>query len=68
MKVADFTAEELKAVIRESVEEVLAEYLADPDEGLPLKPELRERLMAMEKSDEPDLPVEDVAAELGLTW
>lgn len=68
MKVANFTAEELKAVIRESVEEVLAEYLTDPDEGLTLRSELRERLLAAEASDETDLPAEEVAAELGLTW
>jgi len=41
MKVADLTPEELKALIRESVEAVLAEHLGNPDAGLELREELK---------------------------
>lgn len=42
-KIADLTVDELKAVVREAVEEVLLDA-SDPDAGLELKPEFRERL------------------------
>lgn len=42
-KIADLTVDELKAVVREAVEEVLLDA-TDPDAGLELKPEFRERL------------------------
>ncbi len=66
MKVADFTAEELKALIRETVEEVLEEHFGDPDAGLELRDEVKAQLLASE--DKPGAPIENVAKELGLTW
>lgn len=67
MKVADFTPEELKALIRESVEEVLEEHFGDPDAGLELRDDLAARLAALE-SEEPSIPAEEVAKRFGLTW
>ena len=42
--VKDLSVEELRAVIGEVVEEKLREVLNDPDAGLTLRPEIRERL------------------------
>lgn len=43
--VKDLSIEELKAVIGEVVEEKLREFLIDPDAGLALRPEIRDRLL-----------------------
>lgn len=42
-KLADLTIDQLKALVREAVEEVLLDT-SDPDAGLELKPEFQERL------------------------
>ena len=44
MKVSDLTIEQFRDLIKEAVQEQLAELLRDPDEGLALRPEFRERL------------------------
>lgn len=44
MKVSELTAEELKALIKEAVAEALEEMLGDPDCGLELREEVKERL------------------------
>ena len=44
MRVADLTVEELRALIKEAVQEELRELWSDPDKGLELRPELEERL------------------------
>jgi len=44
MKLGSLSREELKALIKEAVEEALVELLGDPDEGFELRPEVRERL------------------------
>lgn len=60
-KIADLTVDELKAVVREALEEVLLEG-SDPDAGLELKPELRERLRRslIAEKDGDVSPLEDV--------
>lgn len=60
-KIADLTVDELKALVREAVEEVLLEG-GDPDAGLELKPELRERLRRslIAEKDGDVSPLEDV--------
>jgi hypothetical protein len=68
MKVADFTAEELRALIRETVAEALAEQFADPDRGLELREDFEARLAAALDSEEPDVPAEEVARRLGFSW
>ncbi|MHB8628307.1 MAG: hypothetical protein ACYDBJ_16795 [Aggregatilineales bacterium] len=66
-RVADLTVDEFKALIRQTLYEVLDEfYDDDPDAGLEFKPEvaayLREALIA----DRPGIPAEEVARRLGI--
>ena len=61
-KVSNMTVEELKALIREIIAEVI-----DPDYGLELRPEFEEALKRSLKSKE-RIPVEKVAKKLGLKW
>ena len=61
-KVSNMTVEELKALIREVIAEVI-----DPDYGLELRPEFEEALKRSLKSKE-RIPVEKVAKKLGLKW
>jgi hypothetical protein len=42
--VGEMTVAQLKALIREIVEEILRDILVDPDAGLQLRPEFEERL------------------------
>jgi len=42
--VADLTPSELRLLIEDVVQEKLVELLGDPDEGLELRPEIREPL------------------------
>ena len=69
--VKDLSVEELRAVIGEVVEEKLREILNDPDAGLALRPEVRERLRA--DLEEPqgegqNIPAAEVARRRGLDW
>ncbi|MGD1907691.1 MAG: hypothetical protein ACFB0C_17120 [Leptolyngbyaceae cyanobacterium] len=69
MQVKDLTVEEFRLLIRETVEAVLADLLADPDQGKVLKPGLQEQLLAMRErrqSATQALSSEQVMAELGL--
>ena len=56
MKVKELSVEQLKALIQEAVEEKLQEILGDPDQGLELKEDVKERLRrslaAVESGDE----------------
>lgn len=44
MKVKELSVEQLKALIQEAVEEKLQEILGDPDQGLELRENVKERL------------------------
>ena len=70
-KVADLTIEEFRELVRETVIQTLLEVLSDPDAGLELRDdfakELKRSLKEMESGGR-TLPVEEVAARLGLTW
>ena len=71
MKLGSLSREELKALIKEAVEEALAELLGDPDEGLELRPEVRERLqrsLERVRQGESGIPAEEVAKRAGLVW
>ncbi len=59
MKVADLTVEELRALIKEAVQEELRWLLGDPDKGLELRHEFEERLQASLASTE-RIPYEEV--------
>jgi len=42
--VSEMTAQDLKALIAETMAESLREIFSDPDEGMTLQPEIKERL------------------------
>jgi len=61
--------EMLESVVEEMVERKLIEILGDPDEGLEIRSEVRERLLRQRKEvarGERGRPLEDVVRELGL--
>ena len=69
--VKDLSVEELKAVIGEGVEEKLREMLIDPEAGLALRPEIRERLLKDLQEPRPDgqnIPASELARRRGLEW
>jgi hypothetical protein len=70
-RVKDLSIEELKALVGEIVEEKLREILADPDAGLVLRPEIRERLLRdlQEPQQEgQNIPAAELARRRGLEW
>ena len=69
--VKDLSVEELRAVIAEVVEEKLREILNDPDAGLTLRPEIRERLrtdLEGPQGEGQNIPATDLAGRRGLEW
>jgi hypothetical protein len=71
MKVKELTVEEFKILIQEAIEEKLEEITGDPDLGLELREEIKERLRsslgAMQRGVK-GIPVEEVAKQAGLDW
>ena len=71
MKVKELSVEQLKALIQEAVEEKLQEILDDPDQGLEVREEVKERLkrslIATERG-EGGIPIGQVVKETGLEW
>lgn len=71
MQIKDMTADELKALIRHTVEETLEEFFGDPDEGKEIKEEVKQRLLDSRKRRKAGfrgIPAEEVAKKLGLNW
>ncbi|MCK4391509.1 hypothetical protein KAX17_01210 [Candidatus Bipolaricaulota bacterium] len=71
MRVKDLPNKELKALVREAVEEALIELLGDPDQGLELREEIQERLRhSLERVEkgERGIPAEEAAKRAGLSW
>jgi len=69
--VKDLSIEELKLLIGEVVEEKFREILVDPDAGLALRPEIRERLLRdlqEPQSEGKNIPAAEVARRRGLEW
>jgi len=69
--VKDLSVEELRAVIGEVVEEKLREILNDPDAGLTLRPEIRERLrrdLQEPQEEGQNIPAAELARRRGLDW
>ena len=63
------TKGELRGMIEASVERKLLELLGDPDEGLPIRKAVRERLLRQQQAvsaGERGEPLEDVVRRLGL--
>jgi hypothetical protein len=69
--VAELSVDEFKRVIETTVEQKLLEMLGDPDEGLELREEIKERLqrtMEAERKGTRGISAQEVAARLGLEW
>ena len=70
MQIKDLTVDELKMLIRDTVEEVLQDMLADPDEEQVVRREVVEGLLAQRAARESGesglLSSEDVVRRLGL--
>jgi len=48
--IAEMTTDELKRMIEEIFEQKLLELVGDPDEGLPIRKALRDRLLRQKKA------------------
>jgi len=71
MKIKDLTTEQLKFLVQEAVEEKIEEMLGDPESGLKLREEVKEKLsasLAAMQSGERGTAIEQVASEAGLNW
>ena len=69
--VADLTIDEFRNLIKEVVTQTILEIFGDPDEGLELREEIKERLhrsLATTQAKRETQPAQDVAAKLGLDW
>ncbi|MCL4394935.1 MAG: hypothetical protein M1482_09075, partial [Chloroflexi bacterium] len=68
-KVGDMTVDELQMTITATVENTLAQWLGDPDEGLELRPEIVERLKRQEQeyaAGQRGRSLDEVVKEMGL--
>jgi signal recognition particle GTPase len=71
MKVKELTVEQFKDLVQDAIEEKLQELIGDPDIGLELREEVRERLrssLAARQAGEKTIPIEEVARQAGLDW
>ncbi len=69
MRVQDLSIEELKTFVGEVVEKKLQEMFGDPDWGLELRDEVKERLkrsLEETRQGQGGIPLEDVARKLGI--
>ena len=70
-RLADMTADELRAIIREAVTEAMYDFAEDTDEGLELREDFALKLEASIKAVEggqPTISAEDFARKHGLSW
>ena len=66
---AQMTKDELREMIETVVEQKLLEVLDDPDEGLPIRGSVRDRLLRQKQAvaaGERGEPLEEVTRQLGL--
>ena len=71
MKVKELTVEQLRTLIREAIEEKLEDVIGDPDHGLELREEIKEKLrrsLAAMQGGEKGIPIDQVARQAGLDW
>jgi hypothetical protein len=69
--VKDLSVEELRALIVEIVEETLRELVGDPDAGLELRPEVRERLLRtlnQPRDTRRTISASEAAHQMGVDW
>ena len=67
--VSDLTVDELKALVRETVEQTLADFLTDPDQGLLLRQSMKiamERSIKRVREGDALYSADEVAKNLGL--
>lgn len=67
--IAQMTKAEFKELLEDIIEQKLIELLGDPDEGLPIRKSVRERLLSQKQAvamGERGEPFEDVVRRLGL--
>jgi len=71
MKVKELSVEQFKGLIQEAIEEKLEELVGDPDLGLELREEIKERLrssLAARQNGQKGVPLDEVARQAGLDW
>jgi signal recognition particle GTPase len=71
MKVKELTVEQFKDLVQEAIEEKLEEMIGDPDLGLELREEIKEKLrssLSARQAGEKGIPVDEVARQAGLDW
>ena len=69
--VAELSVDELRNLIKEVVSQTILEMFGDPDEGLEIRDEIKERLhrsLSTPSTSMETRPVQDIAATLGLEW
>lgn len=66
--VKDLSVEDLRSLIEAIVEEKLRELLGDPDEGLKIRPEIRDRLLNSLNPPHETISASEAARCLGLEW
>jgi hypothetical protein len=67
----DLSLEELRALVADVVEEKLRELVGDPDAGLEVFPEVRERLLKtlnQPRESRRTVPASEVARQYGADW
>lgn len=65
-KVSDLSVEELKDLIKQTVQETIDDMLGDPDEGLEFREEFVAQLKKSLESDEKMIPLEEAVKKIGL--
>ena len=71
MRVKELTVEQFKSLVQEAIEEKLEEIIGDPDLGLELREEIKERLLsslAARRGGQKGIPIDEVARRAGLDW
>jgi hypothetical protein len=69
--ISNLTLNDLRDLIRTEIEQTLLELLGDPDAGLELRDDLKQRLqqsVAHLRAGQQTVPAQTVAAKLGLEW
>lgn len=69
MQVKDMTVDQLRDLIRHTVEQCLEEYFGDPDSGLEVKEEVKHKLLESLKrkqAGESSIPAGEVYHKIGI--
>ena len=69
MQVKDMTIDQLRDLIRHTVEQCLEEYFGDPDSGLEVKEEVKQKLLESLKrkqAGESTIPAGEVDHKIGI--